>query len=71
MRKIAGLAASLTLLIAIAGAVPAGAVSKAKLRAKHLSLANFPTGWSVDNSTSRGSGVPRDVSRDSNSPFKY
>ncbi len=54
MRRIAGLTASLALLVAIAGAVPAGAVSKAQLRARSLSLSNFPIGWSVDNSSSGG-----------------
>jgi hypothetical protein len=54
VRRIAGLTALLTLLVAIAGAVPAGALSKAHLRAKALSLSNFPIGWSVDNSTSGG-----------------
>jgi hypothetical protein len=54
VRRVAGLTASLALLIAIAGAVPAGAVSKAQLRAKALSLSNFPIGWSVDSSTSGG-----------------
>ncbi len=71
VRKIAGLAASLALLVAIAGAVPAGAVSKAQLRAKTLSLSNFPTGWSVDNSTSGGAVTRPACLQGFNSSFKH
>jgi hypothetical protein len=38
---------------------PAGAATKAQVKARALSLSNMPTGWSVDNSAnSSSSGIP-------------
>jgi hypothetical protein len=53
MKKAAGsvFAALLVLTIWVA---PAAASTKSQLRAKALSLSNFPTGWSVDKSASSG-----------------
>jgi hypothetical protein len=46
--------AFVAVLVVVGAAVPAGATTRAQLRAKELSLSNFPTGWSVDNSSSSG-----------------
>jgi hypothetical protein len=53
MRRFVGTAVIAVALLML-GALPAGAVSSAQLKAKALSLSNFPTGWSVDNSSSSG-----------------
>jgi hypothetical protein len=50
---VAGLASTLCLTVVL----PAGATTKAQLRSKLLSLSNFPTGWTVDNSSSGGGSV--------------
>ena len=48
MRRFFGSAVFAVALL-IFSALPAGAVSSAQLKAKALSLSNFPTGWSIDN----------------------
>jgi hypothetical protein len=48
MRRFFGTAVFAVALLMFS-ALPAGAVSSAQLKAKALSLSNFPTGWSVDN----------------------
>lgn len=48
MRIVATAVFALALLML--SALPAGAVTSAQLKAKALSISNFPTGWSVDNS---------------------
>ena len=50
---VAGFASTLCLMAVL----PAGATTKAQLRSKLLSLSDFPTGWTVDNSSSGGGGV--------------
>jgi hypothetical protein len=54
MKRLGCLAAVLALLVVAESVPPVGAVTKVQLRAKALSLSNFPTGWSVDNSSSGG-----------------
>jgi len=47
---IAGFASALCLV----AASPAGSSTKTQLRSKLLTLSNFPTGWTIDNSASSG-----------------
>jgi hypothetical protein len=56
MRIVAG--AMAIVLLTLGGGTPAGAVSKAQLKSKALSISNFPTGWSVDNSSGGGGSEP-------------
>lgn len=45
-----------TAIVGLGVAEPAGAITKAQLQSKALSLSNLPTGWNVDNSHSGGGG---------------
>ena len=56
MRRFVG-AAAVAITLLVVAAFPAGALSPAQLQAKTLSISNFPTGWSVDNSSSSGTSA--------------
>ena len=47
-------AGAAALLVSLALAIPAGALSKAQLKTEALALTDLPAGWAVDHSTSGG-----------------
>ena len=56
MRRFFGTAVLAIALLTV-GVLQAGALAPAQLQAKTLSISNFPTGWSVDNSSSSGTSA--------------
>ena len=50
MKRLSLALIALGAVLVIVTAAPAGATTKAQVKARTLSLSNMPTGWSVDNS---------------------
>jgi hypothetical protein len=57
MRFRTALIAGLVSALCMMAALPAGSTTNAQLRSKLLTLSNFPTGWTVHNSSSGGGAL--------------